>query len=832
MSYTVSVFIPVPAVAGISPVSGYRHVTNTLNISGNGYFGGSSSNSVSSVQLVGTSTVTITTYNVVSDVSIQNAIVPAGIAGGTYNLKVTTAGGTSLTTANTKYVALVDAISPTVLTVTANISQVKVTFSEDMTLSAVTNKANYTIQSPTGTGNVNLGSTTISYSGNMVTIGNLSLTADATFTTTVSNVTDLAGNAITGASVAGVVQGTDLTGPTNCSIVINGGVGYTGSTNVTLTLSATDANSGMGTGAEMQFSNTGTTWVTYAYATTSVWTLDAGTGTKAVSARFSDALGNWSVGSVTDTIVLDTTGPANCSIIINSGDEFTNNTSVNLTLSAADADSGLSEMRFSNDGSIWTTAEAYSITKSYPLSVGDGPKIVYAQFKDNAGNWSGSIAGNITLDTLGPVGSIDINSGALYTKSAVLTLILNAADEFSGINQMQFMEGTGSWSTLESYTTGTKIFTVTNTDELKTITVRYTDNLSNSSTYSKNIKLCTVTKLEVLSQIEAVAGESIIVTIRAVREEGINSTLITGYLNMISFNVKDLNAATLPDYTFAGTDSGVKQVMTSLKTLGDQEIEVSDKDIEGISGKVKVKVYAAIAADGTNGTIITNADGTSIDIPAGAFSGNKEVGFKITENPKSAGTGYRYKETVKPVSRDFGELNRTTSPWQFAGMTFSTPVKISVPYKPEEVGDVDENSLRLFYYDETSGKYIIVPGKQTVSGGKITAQVNHFSTYRILGTYVSSNLNNVIAYPNPYKPSTAVDGKMKIINLPVDCTATIYNIAGEKIKEIKESDLGNLGWIDWDGKNDVNELVARGVYLYVIKAPDGSKKIGKVGLIK
>ncbi|OGF47565.1 MAG: hypothetical protein A2452_11575 [Candidatus Firestonebacteria bacterium RIFOXYC2_FULL_39_67] len=832
VSYTVSVFIPVPAVAGISPVSGYRHVTNTLNISGNGYFGGSSSNSVSSVQLVGTSTVTITTYNVVSDVSIQNAIVPAGIAGGTYNLKVTTAGGTSLTTANTKYVALVDAISPTVLTVTANISQVKVTFSEDMTLSAVTNKANYTIQSPTGTGNVNLGSTTISYSGNMVTIGNLSLTADATFTTTVSNVTDLAGNAITGASVAGVVQGTDLTGPTNCSIVINGGVGYTGSTNVTLTLSATDANSGMGTGAEMQFSNTGTTWVTYAYATTSVWTLDAGTGTKAVSARFSDALGNWSVGSVTDTIVLDTTGPANCSIIINSGDEFTNNTSVNLTLSAADADSGLSEMRFSNDGSIWTTAEAYSITKSYPLSVGDGPKIVYAQFKDNAGNWSGSIAGNITLDTLGPVGSIDINSGALYTKSAVLTLILNAADEFSGINQMQFMEGTGSWSTLESYTTGTKIFTVTNTDELKTITVRYTDNLSNSSTYSKNIKLCTVTKLEVLSQIEAVAGESIIVTIRAVREEGINSTLITGYLNMISFNVKDLNAATLPDYTFAGTDSGVKQVMTSLKTLGDQEIEVSDKDIEGISGKVKVKVYAAIAADGTNGTIITNADGTSIDIPAGAFSGNKEVGFKITENPKSAGTGYRYKETVKPVSRDFGELNRTTSPWQFAGMTFSTPVKISVPYKPEEVGDVDENSLRLFYYDETSGKYIIVPGKQTVSGGKITAQVNHFSTYRILGTYVSSNLNNVIAYPNPYKPSTAVDGKMKIINLPVDCTATIYNIAGEKIKEIKESDLGNLGWIDWDGKNDVNELVARGVYLYVIKAPDGSKKIGKVGLIK
>ena len=38
--------------------------------------------------------------------------------------------------------------------------------------------------------------------------------------------------------------------------------------------------------------------------------------------------------------------------------------------------------------------------------------------------------------------------------------------------------------------------------------------------------------------------------------------------------------------------------------------------------------------------------------------------------------------------------------------------------------------------------------------------------------------------------------------------------------------------MDWDGKNESNEPVGRGVYLYVVIAPDGSKKIGKVGLIK
>ena len=194
--------------------------------------------------------------------------------------------------------------------------------------------------------------------------------------------------------------------------------------------------------------------------------------------------------------------------------------------------------------------------------------------------------------------------------------------------------------------------------------------------------------------------------------------------------------------------------------------------------------------------------------------------------------GYKFRNTNTPISRDFGALDMLSNPWRFKNITFKQPVTIWIPYKKSEIGNIEEKSLRIFGYNETTGKYEVVEGNQVMENGRIKAQVNHFSTYRILGTYVSSNLNNVIAYPNPYRPGTAVDGKLKIINLPIDCTATIYNIAGEKIREIKESDLGNLGWIDWDGKNDSSEPVARGVYLYVIIASDGSKKIGKFGMIK
>src|SRR3989339_445316 len=51
VTYTVNTYVPVPTVASITPASGYRHVSNTLNISGSGYMGGTGSNSVTSVQL-------------------------------------------------------------------------------------------------------------------------------------------------------------------------------------------------------------------------------------------------------------------------------------------------------------------------------------------------------------------------------------------------------------------------------------------------------------------------------------------------------------------------------------------------------------------------------------------------------------------------------------------------------------------------------------------------------------------------------------------------------------------------------------------------------------
>jgi hypothetical protein len=108
--------------------------------------------------------------------------------------------------------------------------------------------------------------------------------------------------------VAPPVGGGDTTPPTG-TVLVAGGDATTTDLVVDLDLSATDAGSGMGAGAQMRFSNDGSTWTSpEPYATSRPgWSLSgnggsSAAGTKTVYVRFRDVAGNWSTASITDTI--------------------------------------------------------------------------------------------------------------------------------------------------------------------------------------------------------------------------------------------------------------------------------------------------------------------------------------------------------------------------------------------------------------------------------------------------------------------------------------------------------------------------------------------------
>jgi hypothetical protein len=79
-------------------------------------------------------------------------------------------------------------------------------------------------------------------------------------------------------------------------------------------------------------------------------------------------------------IKLDETPPVG-SILTNS---TTNTPIITLSLMATDATSGVSQMRFSNDGSTWSSWEKYETSRLWRLEGGEGQKTVGVKFVDNA----------------------------------------------------------------------------------------------------------------------------------------------------------------------------------------------------------------------------------------------------------------------------------------------------------------------------------------------------------------------------------------------------------------------------------------------------------------
>lgn len=271
----------------------------------------------------------------------------------------------------------------------------------------------------------------------------------------------------------------DTTIPTG-SIVINGGDAYTPSTSVTLTLTYSDATSGV---SQVRYSNDGV-WDTELWESSSAtksWTLISGDGTKTVYYQIKDNAGLVS-SAYSDTITLDTTGPTG-SIVINSGDSYTIFTSVTLTLSASDAN-GVAQMCFSDDGTTYTSWEAYATSKSWTLPKGDGTKTVYVKYKDNAGLVSSAYSDTIILDTVAP--SSSVSALPKFETTTSFAVSWSGTDSASGIANydVQYKDGaTGTWTNWQTGVTTTSA-TFTGTDgHTYYFQCRATDNAGNVEAY-------------------------------------------------------------------------------------------------------------------------------------------------------------------------------------------------------------------------------------------------------------------------------------------------------------------------------------------------------------
>ncbi len=73
--------------------------------------------------------------------------------------------------------------------------------------------------------------------------------------------------------------------------------------------------------------------------------------------------------------------------------------------------------------------------------------------------------------------------------------------------------------------------------------------------------------------------------------------------------------------------------------------------------------------------------------------------------------------------------------------------------------------------------------------------------------------------------------KIAFTHLPPTCDIYIYTLAGELVKKIERS-ASSAGWEYWNLLNESNQLVAYGLYVYVVEMPDGKTTVGKFVIIR
>jgi Mg-chelatase subunit ChlD len=252
------------------------------------------------------------------------------------------------------------------------------------------------------------------------------------------------------------------------------------------------------------------------------------------------------------------------------------------------------------------------------------------------------------------------------------------------------------------------------------------------------------------------------------------------------------------------------------------------------------------ANDGIYGTIYTNTDvpGSYIfDIKATGttqagrtytretlastfvssdYSNNASIGGTITSNASDS--------TIVHVRAWLNDANMTGQPDFMDEVTDTFPAEWSINNVPPGNYNVD-----AFMDLDGDGGYSSEEPYAVFDSTFNVGEYGYFLDCDLtLTAHEFANFNQVRAYPNPYRPEhkdNAVEG-ITFDNLPSNASIKIYTLAGELVRESKNSEISNSSWI-WDLKNDDNDDVARGVYIYYMSSSGVSDtKTGKVAVIR
>ncbi|MHB9155090.1 MAG: hypothetical protein ACYC5N_05270, partial [Endomicrobiales bacterium] len=203
------------------------------------------------------------------------------------------------------------------------------------------------------------------------------------------------------------------------------------------------------------------------------------------------------------------------------------------------------------------------------------------------------------------------------------------------------------------------------------------------------------------------------------------------------------------------------------------------------------------------------AGNITVEVPDGAFS------EQVTLTVALAATPAVTRETLKPTALCMDITNdKALQPRK--------DMTLIIRYRDSDVAGLDETKLSVCRYDAARGHWAVIPSTPVPSENYVTASLNHLSRFALLQVAAATTVNDAGVYPNPYSPVRHASG-MVFENLPLTAEIRIYTILGEFISRVPYESRD--GRALWRGKNEAGETVASGVYIALIKSPEGTKKV-------
>jgi len=195
-------------------------------------------------------------------------------------------------------------------------------------------------------------------------------------------------------------------------------------------------------------------------------------------------------GSQSETIQfqIDKTPPTG-TVIVNQGNQYTNSSSVLISISPDAGVTDITHIQYSVNGNPFTQIP---FVPSFMLAIGsnDGDTVLKFKLVDRAGNQSTEYQRTITRDTEVPTGSIVINNGNVYTTNREITLNLSLGNGVTDVVAVQFSNNNSSWSGVEAFSS-IKSYTLPTGDGNKTVYVRLIDRAGNTTVIHNSIILDT-----------------------------------------------------------------------------------------------------------------------------------------------------------------------------------------------------------------------------------------------------------------------------------------------------------------------------------------------------